>query len=104
MLTETYNCNFLFSGIINLNTFVCLSIIILVLFSVSYFRSSCGSKVGNIGYLFILLGGSINIATWAIKGCVKDYLNFFNLFHFNFPDILVTIGVVLVSTAIWKKK
>lgn len=52
----------------------------------------------------VVLGGSLNLLEWFDKGCVKDYVNFFNLFKFNFYDALVTLGVILVAISICKKK
>ena len=56
-----------------------------------------------VGYILILTGGLLNLLEWFRVGCVRDYLNFFNLFHFNFYDLMVTVGVIFVFIAVWKK-
>ncbi|MBW6441861.1 signal peptidase II [Patescibacteria group bacterium] len=103
MFTDTYNCHYLFSDFISVGVFILLSIILATVFSIIYIRNYWGNKFGNLGFLLILLGGLMNLSEWYRHSCVKDYLNFFNLFHFNFYDLLVTIGVVLVFITIWKK-
>lgn len=104
MIEITYNCNYFLSNIISLKVSVILSVFILVLFAVLYIPSLRKSKLGDIGFLLILLGGLSNLYEWVKYACVRDYINFFNIFHFNFADIMVTIGVVFVLITIWKKK
>ena len=103
MLTETYNCNFFLSGFIGFDTFILISIILTAIFSYIFLKRYRGFMLGDIGFILVLVGGLMNLSEWLIKGCVRDYLNFFNLFHFNIYDIMVTVGLLLVSITIWKK-
>lgn len=104
MLEITYNCNYLFSGFVSLKLFVAGSLILLALFLFVYLRNIEKSFISNFGAILIFLGGLSNVYEWVKTGCVKDYLNFINLFKSNVADILVTLGVVLVLINIWKKK
>lgn len=104
MITENYNCRYFLSDIIGYDVFISVSILYIAAFSFFYLKYYLGSRFGDVGYLLILVGGLMNILERATKGCVRDYLNFFNLFHFNIYDIMVTTGILLISIAIWKKK
>jgi len=104
VFSSTYNCKYLFSNLISIEVFILISVAIISIFSFLYLKKYRGDRVGDIGFAMIIVGGVLNTSEWLKNKCVKDYLNFFSLFHFNFPDILVTIGVVLVFIAIWKKK
>jgi len=103
VLTETYNCNFFLSGFISFDTFILISVILIAVFSYIFLKKYRGALVGDIGFTLVLVGGLMNLLEWVNKGCVRDYLNFFNLFHFNIYDIMVTVGLLLVSITIWKK-
>jgi len=103
VLTETYNCNFFLSGFIGFDTFIFISVILTAVFSYIFLKKYRGSLAGDVGFVFLLVGGLMNLSEWVSKGCVRDYLNFFNLFHFNIYDIMVTVGLLLVSITIWKK-
>jgi lipoprotein signal peptidase len=87
-----------------LEFFILIGLLILAGFSFHYIRNHKGSRVGDTGFILIVLGGLYNLYSWVKYGCVKDYLNFFSLFHFNLADLMVTIGVFFVLIAIWKKK
>ena len=104
MISETYNCNFFLSGLISSNVFVFISIVSVSLFSFIYLKYYSDSGVGDVGFVLVLVGGSMNISERVLSGCVRDYFNFFNLFHFNLYDIMVTVGIMLVSLSVWKKK
>ena len=104
MFSEIYNCNYLFSKIISLELFVTISVLITIIFSYIYLKYYRGNIFGDIGFFLIILGGAFNLSSWLLKGCVKDFINFFGLFYFNIYDLMVTTGVILVSIIIWKKK
>jgi len=50
----------------------------------------------RIGLVLILFGGFYNLYMRIDQVCVKDNINFFNLFMFNLADLCITIGLVLV--------
>jgi len=77
---------------------------LLFVFSVFYLKNYKTSTYGKIGLIMIISGGLMNLLQWSRFGCVKDFVSFFGLFHFNFYDILVTMGTLLVAISIWKKK
>jgi lipoprotein signal peptidase len=104
VFSVVYNCNYLLSGFVSLELFVIFSLIILGLFSFLYLKHFRGSRIGDIGFVFIFIGGLLNSFSWLKEGCVKDYINFFNLFHFNFADLMITTGVFFVLIRLWKKK
>lgn len=103
MFSEVYNYNYLLSSFIGLKFFVVFSLFILGLFSFFYIKYFRGNRVGDIGFVFIVIGGLSNIFNWLKNGCVRDYINFFNLFHFNLADLMVTTGVFFVLITLWKK-
>ena len=53
--------------------------------------------------VFIVVGGISNIIDIISFGGVLDYINLFN-FKLNFSDILITVGIGLLSFTLWKKK
>jgi len=98
------NCNFFLAKLLTLNQFVILSVIFLLFFSIVYYRNYGKIFISNIGLGLIVIGGILNLIQWWKYGCVKDFINFFGLFFFNFYDLMVTIGVTLVGITIWEKK
>jgi len=73
------------------------------LFSPLFFLILCGlllwliltKRVRGAGWWLILIGGLANSLSRFLAGSVYDYwrLPFINLW-FNFPDLLITIGVI----------
>lgn len=104
MFSVVYNCNYLLSEFVGLEVFVIFSLIILILFSFLYLRHFRGSRVGDMGFVLIVIGGLVNAFGWLKNGCVKDYISFFGLFHFNLADLMITTGVFFVLITLWKKK
>lgn len=52
----------------------------------------------------VVAGSLSNILEFLINTCVYDYLNFFNLFAFNFADVLITGGVLTIIASIGIKR
>ena len=102
MFFEKYNCSFFLSQFLTLNQFIFVSLFILLVFLFVYFKSVKRSRLGDIGVFFIVLGGLLNLLEWFNAGCVRDYINFFNLFYFNVHDFLVSLGTFLVIIKLWK--
>lgn len=104
MFFEKYNCSFFLSQFLTLNQFIGVSVLILLIFLFAYFRNTERSMVSDVGVILIVFGGLLNLLEWVNGGCVRDYINFFNLFYFNFHDLLVTLGSIFVIIRIWKTK
>jgi len=100
----TYNCHYLLSDYIPLWLFIFISFVLLFLLLLFVKKSLKRSLFTDIGFFLISLGGLSNIYEWVNYGCVKDYFNFLGLFKFNISDFLISIGIVLLITFIWKKK
>jgi lipoprotein signal peptidase len=79
-------------------------LLVLIVFSYFYIKEYKRELLGNIGFGFIIIGGLMNLFQWSKYGCVKDFINFFGLFFFNFYDLMVCLGILLVAITIWKKK
>lgn len=55
--------------------------------------------------MFLLVaGGLLNGVERLATGCVKDYFNFFNLFHFNIADLIINTGILVSVYILCKKK
>lgn len=104
MFVEKHNCDFFLSQFLNLDIFILICCILVVLFLLFYFRNSNRNKTSDIGVLLVMIGGLLNTVERLRSGCVRDYLNFFDIFYFNIWDLLVTVGVTLVLVNIWKTK
>jgi lipoprotein signal peptidase len=103
-MVDTYNCRYFLFQYIDIGTYIILSLLLICIFSLVYLKNYRGSRAGDIGFILTLVGGLLNILEWVSKECVRDYLNFFNLFHFNLYDIMVSVGILLMAITIWKKK
>jgi lipoprotein signal peptidase len=101
---EEYNCGFFLSQFLTLNQFIGLSLFILLLFLFAYFRNIKRSKLSDFGVLLVVLGGLLNLLEWFNSSCVRDYINFFNLFSFNIHDLLVSLGSFFVIIRLWRTK
>jgi len=105
VIEVVYNCNHIFSSFFGFKLSVLLSVLLLVLFSFFYIKNFYEKGLNyNIGFLLILFGSLSNIFEWIKNGCVRDYINFFNIFHFNLADFAITIGVFVIFYQLWKKK
>lgn len=50
----------------------------------------------QLPFLLIIAGGLSNIIDRILYGCIVDYIPFLNISVFNFADVLITSGVVLI--------
>jgi lipoprotein signal peptidase len=104
VFTNVSNCRFFLSDFLSLNQFLLLSLLVLLVFSFFYIKNFKREFIGNLGFGIIFIGGFMNLVQWSKYGCVHDYINFFGLFFFNFYDLMITLGIILVAITIWKKK
>jgi len=59
---------------------------------------------GLLPSLLILAGAIGNAIDRLIYGCVIDYIHFFSISIFNFADILISIGAILLVWDILHEK
>jgi len=78
--------------------FLVLSIFLYVLFVFYFVRNLRKTLVNIAAFVSISIGGLLNILERVFGGCVRDYLDFFGIIHFNINDILVVggLGILLV--------
>ncbi|HAI62829.1 MAG: Lipoprotein signal peptidase [candidate division WWE3 bacterium GW2011_GWF2_41_45] len=97
---------FLSAPVSNCEIFYPLQLSFVVLVGVFYLirKKYFVSRLSRLGIIFILLGGIGNTLERVFTGCVRDYVDFFGQFRFNFFDLLVTSGVFLLIYELWKNK
>lgn len=87
------NCSYLFSHVITQNEFIVGSIFLLAPLSWGLLAISRG----RADYILsgIVIGGALlNLLERVFFGCVSDPFNFFGLFHFNFADFVISVGIL----------
>lgn len=94
-----YNCSFPFSDFISFEVYLLGIFFILVIFGYMFHKSLLWKNnllICLFGFLLIIIGGSLNLGTRLLYGCVPDYFPFGNIFSFNFADIMVVFGLFLI--------
>lgn len=94
-----YNCSYLFSDFLSARIYVLLLVLGFGVFLYSFYSSSLlgeNIKISILGLLLLIVGGTYNLTNLFLNGCVKDPYPFFNLFSFNFADVLINVGFVLL--------
>jgi signal peptidase II len=54
------------------------------------------SFLTQLSYILILAGGISNIIDRFYYGCVIDYIPFLNISSFNFADVLISVGALII--------
>jgi lipoprotein signal peptidase len=98
------NCDFIFSRFLGVEEFVILGFLVAVFFTILYFKFIQRSRAGDTGLIIFLVGTGGNLVERISFGCVGDHINFFGIFYFNVWDLLVSLGIILIGWAIWKRK
>lgn len=84
-------------GIGRLSPIIFLSIILII--GIIYFMNKCKGKIrNNIPFIMILTGSISNLFDRLFRGYVIDFIKF-NIFDFpcfNFADIFIVIGIILL--------
>lgn len=96
------NCKYLFSNYLSTESFYVLSITLLAIFIFVVF-SVYKTKFFRVVGILIVVGGFSNIVERIQTGCVYDPFNFYGLFHFNYADILITLGSGLLMYRLFVK-
>lgn len=86
----TLNC---FSS--NLELFIA-AVLLLALFIILKKQISI-DFYSKIASFLILIGTAHNTYSRLTTHCVFDYFNFFGLFKFNVPDVLISCGVLVLA-------
>lgn len=79
--------------------------VIILLVSMALLRKMINTSFfGYVGLFLIFLGGMGNLVERGTTGCVKDYLDFMGMVHFNVNDVLVSFGIaVLIVVIVYDK-
>lgn len=70
-----------------------IAILFLIVLLWTYFRYFKRTLLSNIALIIIVIGGLLNILEWLFKGCVLDYIRFFNISLYNINDLLIMLGL-----------
>ncbi len=97
------NQGFIFGQVLNNSFAIIISIILIVAVSL-FLIYGIKEKSQQILLVLVLAGAISNILDRLIYGGVIDYINFFNLNHFNFADVLIVLGLFVVAVASLKKR
>lgn len=71
-------------------TSVAFSLILLLIFFIKLNRKTV---LNTAAFVIVAMGGGANLWERLEYGCVRDYLDFFGLFHFNANDVLIILGL-----------
>lgn len=78
-----------------------IGVLILVPFSIfislHFIEAPAKQRLAIGAWGAVCAGGVGNAVEVVINGCVRDYINFFGLFHNNIFDFLVVGGLLMVS-------
>lgn len=100
MNRSSYNCSYFLADYLSYRSYLGLVVLLVSLFLLFFgwkFVRVHKSKTGVLGILFVFVGSVLNLLERMRNGgCVHDYLNFFGLFLFNFYDLLIDLGIILV--------
>jgi lipoprotein signal peptidase len=99
------NCKYPLSSFLSPIQFSLIGIFFLFSFVILYARFFKRDRMVNLALLSLFLGGLINLLSRIVTGCVTDYLNFFDIFMFNIPDVMISIGIIyLVYRSLYERK
>lgn len=75
---------------------IVVSVVILSALGVWFVRHEGHAFVERIGLVLLIAGGAGNLIDRVTVGCVTDFINFFELWHFNVADVLIAAGAAAV--------
>lgn len=96
-----YNCSFPFASHIDFKFYSLIVLSVVLLFVFLFYKSSIWRRsliVTLLGSICFIGGGIYNFSNRLSQGCVADPLSFFGLFSFNFADLFVITGLLLLGS------
>lgn len=93
------NCKFLFSNFLTYKQFGLLAAIVLIVFVAFLIAGMAKTRRNILAICLVIAGAAMNIIErhFIGNGCVRDYINFFGLFVFNFYDLVFMAGVFVLG-------
>lgn len=93
------NCKYLFSNFLTYKQFDFAAAVVLIVFVAFLVSRVAKTKRNILAICLIVAGAAMNIIErhFLGNGCVRDYINFFGLFVFNFYDLLFMTGVFVLG-------
>lgn len=103
---EFYVCNKELSFNINPYRTFFGGVIIVFFLSIFFFfkkNKHLIKNISQIGYFLLITGAILNIFDRLLYGCVIDYINIgvFNFPLFNFSDVMINIGVLIIIHSLY---
>ncbi len=97
------NCTYLFSNVLSYKDYDLLSLVMIATIIGLCFYTVKQTLYRDIGLLFLTFGGLGNVINreFITKACVYDPFSFFRLVHFNVYDILISLGVAVVTFSMY---
>ena len=77
--------------------FTIISAVLLFILVLVYLKAFKKTRLSFVGLGLTLLGGGANLYERFEFGCVKDYLSFFGILHFNYSDIIIVVGLSILT-------
>lgn len=102
----SYLCNtgIAFGIVIHQYFFVGLWILITFMLGVLWWSKRDAQWSTHIPYIVIFAGALGNMIDRIIYGCVIDYIPLFSISSFNFADMLISAGALLLLMQNWTKR
>ena len=99
------NFTFLFSPIDSTLIIFSVSIVVLVfLIVLGIWLDTWSTAAGKVGYALLLAGAGSNLFDRLFQGYILDYVRIVNVTVFNFADILIVIGLIILLIAFIRRK
>ena len=90
------NCSYFLGAYISKTPYIVLTLMLLFTLVFYYLQKREKTLWEYIGLLLILIGASFNLGARILHNCVVDNLSFFGVLFFNFYDILVVLGIIVL--------
>ncbi len=99
-VADKFNCFYLLSGHLDFKYFLYICVVGFVFFAYN-FRHYFKNILYTVGVLAFVAGAGYNSYFRLNDMCVHDNLNFFGLFAFNFADVLVLAGLLIICAVVY---
>jgi lipoprotein signal peptidase len=77
--------------------FTIINAALILILALVYLKAFKKTWLSFLGLGLTLLGGGANLYERFEFGCVKDYLSFFGMLHFNYSDIIIVVGLSILT-------